>query len=1021
MAFNWDRSASRGGKAPRFRQALLPLSLALASVGGVADVQARPAAVTLAEGTNFGVAASPDGTSVAFDLHGVIWIVSADGGTARKITDGLFDARLPIWSPDGRTIAFQIYRDGNWHIATMDRDGQNQRQITQGAFDHREPAWSPDGTALYFSSDRTKHYEIWRVDLASGALDQISNDQANALSVTARADGTLAYIARGFKYGAPTRIVMRAPGADPKSIYELADDRIVGLSWTGEGQLSAMVYDGDWTATSTVLQRIDPSSGEATRLTGADEDVFPFRASTDRTGNLYYAADGVIKRRRATGATEVIKFTAQLPVTSRPKIAKKHDYFDGTTRPALGIVHPILSPDGRQTAFAALGDIWISDIGGSARRITDDPFVDSDPAFSRDGGQLAYVSDRTGTPQIWLRNLATGAERRLAAAAAPAMLAWSPDGKHIAFRDQALGSLVAPAKLKIIDVETGIVADVEGLDGGSRPTWSPDGKQIAALTFSAVRSLYRESRNVITVVDLASRARREIAPPDGQAFGARDYMGPEWSPDGRSMAVIVGRGLWLQPVTPQGEAAGSASRVVKDADGGLSWSADSQFLLYQAGTSLTKLDPKTGATVRADPDIRWTPAQPDDRLIIRAGRVFDGITDRYRNDVDLLVQGNRIVDLVPRGSAKARQFGGRLIDASDKTVMPGLIDAHAHVGSGDATVLGLQWLSYGVTTIRSPGGDPYAALEIREAVASGRRLGPRLLFTGRPFDGSRVYYQAFDAIQSDAELDHDLRNAVALDFDFIKTYVRLSNDLQKKVVEFGAKHGLYVTSHEFYPASGYGVAGKEHLKGTSRDGFGSALSLRSRIYGDVPAIAAATDISITPTLALLVGQALDSREHPERYAEARYVQFLTPAQQSYYQRNLQDYYPQPTEEMHASLARLAEDARRIVSAGGTLISGTDCPLVACGISLHTELDMLNSKGGLTPFEALRTATSGSAQILGIGDQLGTLAPDMIADMIILDGDPLARVSDTRNIVATVANGRYLSAETLLKGYGAGIE
>lgn len=1018
MVFGSNPAVSRGRGRSEPRLAMVLLLLVLAGVGNTADARARPASVTVTEGTSFGVAASPDGNSVAFDLHGVIWVVSADGGKARRITDALFDARLPIWSPDGQTIAFQVYRGGNWHIATVGRDGRNLRQITHDDFDDREPAWAPDGRTLYFSSDRTRHYEIWKVDLASGALEQVTNDQANAFSVAVRADGALAYISRAFKRGTPTRIFVRAPGGKPEPVFELAKERVVGLSWMSQGQLSAMVYDSDWTAASTQLLRINPLNGAAEPLTGADEDVFPFRASTDHAGNFYYAADGAIKRRRMNGQVDVIRFAATLPISPRPRIARKHDLFDATTHRVLGIVHPVMSPDGKRIAFGALGDIWISDIGGKARRVTDDPFVDFDPAFSRDGKKLAYVSDRTGSAQIWIRDLASGSERLLPSAASPAMLAWSPDGKRIAFRDQALATLVAPAKLKIIDVETGALTDVEGLDGGSRPAWSPDGRRIAALTFSAVTSLYRESQNVITVVDLTSRARHEIKPPEGYVFGARDYMGPEWSPDGHAMAVIAGRGLWMLPVTPEGEPDGKPRLLAKDADGSMSWSAG-QSLLYQDGVNLAKLDLKTGATVTADPDLDWTPAHPDDRILIRAGRIFDGIHDRYRNNVDVLVQGNRIVDLVPRDSLRARRFGGRLIDASDKTVMPGLIDAHAHVAGGDATALGLQWLSYGVTTVRSPGGDPYAALEIREAVASGRRLGPRLLFTGRPLDGSRLYYPAFDTIRSNADLEHDLRNAVALDYDFIKTYVRLPNDVQKKVIEFGARHGLYVTSHEFYPAAGLGVAGKEHLKGTSRDGFGSALSLRSRIYADVPAIIAATGIYITPTLALLVGQALDLHEHPERLSEARYSHFLTLAQQNYYRQSLQNYYPQSVEEMHRSVARLAEDARRIVSAGGVIISGTDCPLVACGLSLHTEIDMLNSRGGLTPFEALRTATSDSARMLGIGDQVGTLAPNMVADMIIIDGDPLARVSDTRNVVATVSNGRYLSAAALLGAYRTG--
>ena len=133
----------------------------------------------LTEGTSMAAAVSPDGRTVVIDLLGSLWILPSSGGIARRITDEFSDARQPAWSPEGRTIAFQSYRDGGWHIWTVAPDGTALKQLTSGPFDHREPHWSPDGARIAFSSDRSGNYDIWELALATGQLRQVTNDASN--------------------------------------------------------------------------------------------------------------------------------------------------------------------------------------------------------------------------------------------------------------------------------------------------------------------------------------------------------------------------------------------------------------------------------------------------------------------------------------------------------------------------------------------------------------------------------------------------------------------------------------------------------------------------------------------------------------------------------------------------------------------------------------------------------------------------------------------------------------------------
>src|SRR3954470_1513763 len=110
--------------------------------------------VTVREGTSMSVAISPDGQTLAIDMQGSIWTLPATGGAAKRVTDLFNDARQPVWSPDGKWIAYFGYRDGGYDIWAMAPDGSHQHKLTWGPFDDREPAYSHDGTKIAFSSDR---------------------------------------------------------------------------------------------------------------------------------------------------------------------------------------------------------------------------------------------------------------------------------------------------------------------------------------------------------------------------------------------------------------------------------------------------------------------------------------------------------------------------------------------------------------------------------------------------------------------------------------------------------------------------------------------------------------------------------------------------------------------------------------------------------------------------------------------------------------------------------------------------
>ena len=183
----------------------------IASLAALALLQDVPTTrqidLTITDGTSMAAAASPDRRSIAIDLLGGIWILPMRGAEAKRVTPALLEARQLTWSPDSRSIAFQGYQDGTWHIYVISADGGDAKAITSGAFDDREPAWSHDGSRIAFSSDRRRHH----LDLGSrrperrGAADQ----QAPRVSPAERAyQGVINLIAKSGVTLTPTIGIM---------------------------------------------------------------------------------------------------------------------------------------------------------------------------------------------------------------------------------------------------------------------------------------------------------------------------------------------------------------------------------------------------------------------------------------------------------------------------------------------------------------------------------------------------------------------------------------------------------------------------------------------------------------------------------------------------------------------------------------------------------------------------------------------------------------------------------------------
>lgn len=978
--------------------ALIAASAATPSAEAAAETvstQSELKVATAVEGTNICARLSPDGGAIAFDLYGVLWIIPVSGGQAKRLTDDLTEIGQPDWSPDGRKIVFQSYRSGTFQIWSINADGTGLEQLTDGPFDAREPRYSPDGSKIAFSSDRAGgRYGLFLLDPATRAVSPafaaVDGPVRDEYEPSWSPDGhALVYTVDHSRI----EIASLAAPLSRKTIAEIpnSSDRLTA------GTLGSPAFTPD--GRDVVFTAIEHGRAELRTSQGpiaAAEDVFPFRVSWSAPDAFLYTAGGKIRRHDLTsGRSDIIPFSVSVPV-QQPRYARaKRDFLSRTPRPVRGLAGAVLSPDADSIVFRALNDLYLLKIGGKARALFKDAFFKTDPAFSPDGRRLAYATDRGGKLDIWVRDIATGEDLQVTrfrhAALAPA---WSPDGRRIAFLSQNGG-------LHVVDLESREIRQLYAdLWEPGKPSWSPDGRNIVYAAFKPCSGRFREGLSEILSVDVETGKARYEPIAEHRSLGVRGDDGPVWSPDGKSLAFIFASRLHVAPVHPDGRLAGPARPLTDAASDGVSWSGDSRTLLTTILGRLALVSVEGGGVRFVEHGLTWANARTRERVVVRAGRLWDGKTPELRRDVDLLIEEDVIADIRPTAGA-GDHGGARVIDARDRTVAPGLVDMHTHrqmqgYGYGDRE--GRLWLALGVTSTRCPGAPAYHTIEDREAIDSGARLGPRYFTTGEAIDGGRIFYNFMRPVSEPGQLARELDRVKALSYDLIKTYVRLPPAAQKAVVEWAHANGLPVTSHYAFPALGFGIDGMEHLGATSRWGYSRSVSALGRVYQDVTALFLATGAARTPTLFTSTALLAEDRSLVD---DPRVRALYPPWEYERLLKRVEQLRAIDRAPLLASLKANVEESARTLRSGGRIISGTDSPIDFNAISLHLNLRAM-VRYGMTPFEALSTATRLPGEVLGA--PIGVAAKGALADLIVVHGDPLTRIEDIAAVDLVIKGG-----------------
>lgn len=999
------------------------------------------------EGTWMSLDVSPDGKEVVFDLLGDLYLLPIGGGEARALTTGLAWDMQPRFSPDGQLIAFSSDRAGGDNVWLMKRDGSDPRQVTQEDFRLlNSPVWTPDGQYIvarkHFTSRRSLGAgEMWLYHRSGGEGLQLTkrpNDQKDVGEPAMSPDGRYLYYSQDatpgdvFEYN-------KDPNGEIYIIQRL--DRETGeterfVTGSGGSVRPTPSPDGKWLAfvrrvrTRSVLYLHDLTTGaEWPIYDGLDRDmqetwavhgVYPAMAWTPDSRAVVFWAGGKIHRidassRKTSDIPFHVRATRTVTEALRYPVEVAPDRF-----PVRMLRDVEVSPSGDQVVYQALGHLYIKALpDGDPRRLTRQiDHLELNPSFSRDGRWIVYVTwDDDTLASIRIAPAKGGAGKVLVARAGHyAEPAFSPDGKTVVFRKTGGGWLISPRGSH----DQGIYA--VPVKGGA-PWW---------VTKQGYRPHFGASSDRVYLIQPDPEERLSLMGIDLDGSDARTYLTVEnatelrLSPDERWVAFREGFNAYIGPFARTGKAAEISARskaiplrrVSRDAGEYLHWSADSQRLHWSLGPELfTRALKDAFLFVPGAPEKLPEPLEkgvligfsekadvPTGRLALVGGRIIPMKGDQVIEDGTVLIDGNRIAAVGPRDQVPVPP-GVKVIDVKGHTLLPGLVDVHWHGGQGENDIVPQQnWqnlasLAFGVTTVHDPSNDTGTIFTASELARAGRITAPRIYSTGTILYGAKSAFKA--QIDSLDDARTHLRRMKAVGAFSVKSYNQPRREQRQQVLAAARELNMMVV-----PEGGALFQHNMTMLVDGHTGIEHAMPI-GRIYQDVIQLWAGTRVGYTPTLVVAYGGLSGENywyQHTKVWENERLLTFVP--------RHIVDARARrpamaPEEEYnHIQASRIC---KQLSDKGVSIQLGAHGQRE--GLGAHWEIWML-VQGGMTPLEALRTATLSGARYLGLDKDIGSLEPGKLADLIVLEKNPLEDIRQSEQIRYTMVNGRLFDARTL---------
>ncbi len=992
---------------------------------------------------------SPDGQHLVFisDRSGSenIWVANADGSEPRKLSNdkGRVEFASPSFSPDGKHV---IASRTSWGLRTFELwayhlDGGKGVALTKSNPGGKTPAnsrhnaigatYSQDGRYLYYASKNggfayNVTFPLWQIarrDVQEGREDIITLAQGSAVRPVLSPDNRHLVYATRYETQTGLRVRDLTTGADRWLAYPVEHDE------------------------------------QESRFT---RDLFPGYAFTPDGSSVLYAHEGRIERVDvASGTKSVIPMQVPIKQQLGPHLYYPYRLGTGPVKARL-LMAPELSPDGSKVAFSAFMAIYVHDFAArTTKRVTPESEQAFDPTWSPNGKRITYVTWQNGGGHIKQVSARGGRTKQLTQTAAHYTdPAYNRDGSRIvALRASAHERIMrefdfgAPIGAEVIwlPASGGEMQTILPANGLAQPHFGPQDGRV--LLYLSQGPFARSGDGGLYSVRYDGTDRKRLLSSKGPGIYAAEGDIPSedarLSPDGQHALVQHANQLYL--LRTLGASINNVDHLVtaptlpqvKLTDVGadhFGWSDDGLELYWSAGHTVYRRsiadiefrkpvededdDAENGEDKDEDEDEKEKD-EKDSEPAEDAEGVRSHVVELYRpryeptgtlaltnarvltmeegfqpmSEATIVVQGGRITAI---GTDVAIPDGARVIDLAGKTVLPGYVDTHAHYrplrGSMDRNNPAfLASLAYGVTTGIDVQPSTVDIIAYEDMIDAGIITGPRALSTGPGVFSN-------NAFKSKAHAAHVLRRyRDHYGVHNLKAYLSGNRQQRQWLAQAAAELKLMPTTEG-------GLDMKMDLTHVL-DGFsGNEHNFPLvNLYDDVVKLAAESQIAYTPTLLVTYGGP---------WAENHFYSDASPR----YDKKLNRFTPYPdianrthrrfwAHKDEYTYDEIAAAALKIVRAGGLVGIGAHGQLQ--GLGYHWEMWALAS-GGATPREILTAATRHGAQMIGVAEDIGTIAPGKLADLVVLSEDPLEDIRNTATISHVVKNGELFDANSMDK-------